>query len=277
MSEAQPFRLFTKPKLESSSLVVAWNQDVGKVGAGVADYLNKKLGGREFAEINPEGFFSLGGVSVEEDIAQFPESKFYWCQEKSLVIFKSDIPQNEWYGFLSLVLDIAEKYCKVKEIYTVGGMVSAAAHTTPRMLVSVVNSIEMKRILSCHELVSDMDYETQDGQRPTFSSFFLWAAKRRNIIGASLWVTLPFYLLSVTDPQACKKLAEFFNARLELSIDFSDIDKEIARQNKEIAQVRNKFPELDDYISKLEGNLGLTVDESQKLVGEIEEWLRGRR
>ncbi|UCH50919.1 MAG: PAC2 family protein [Chloroflexota bacterium] len=276
MSEGQPFKLFTKPKLESSSLVVAWNQDVGKVGAGVVDYLNRKLEGREFAEISPEGFFSLGGVSVEEDIAQFPESKFYWCQENSLVIFKSDIPQYEWYRFLGLVLDIAEKYCKVKEIYIVGGMVSAAAHTMPRILLSVVNSTDMKRVLSHHELVSDMDYETQDGQRPTFSSFLLWAAKRRNIAGASLWVTLPFYLLAA-DLQACKKLAEFFNAHLELSIDLSDIDEEVARQNKEIAQVRSKYPDLDGYISKLEGNLSLTVDESQKLVREMEEWLRKRR
>ncbi len=276
MSEGQSFKLFAKPKLESSSLVVAWNQDAGKVGPSVVDYLNRKLESREFAEISPERFFSLGGVSVEDDVAQFPESKFYWCPEKSLVILKSDIPRYEWYEFLDLVLDIAEKYCKVKEIYTVGGMVSAAAHTAPRMLLSVVNSTEMKRILSHHDLVSDMDYETRDDQRPTFSSFLLWAAKRRNIAGANLWVTLPFYLLAVEDPQACKRVVEFFNSRLDLNIDFADIDVEVAKRNKEIAQVRSKSPELDGYISKLEGNLSLTVDESGKLVREIEEWLRRR-
>lgn len=276
MSEGQSFKLFAKPKLESSSLVVAWNQDAGKVGPSVVDYLNRKLESREFAEISPERFFSLGGISVEDDVAQFPESKFYWYPEKSLVIFKSDIPRYEWYEFLDLVLDIAEKYCKVKEIYTVGGMVSAAAHTAPRMLLSVVNSTEMKRILSHHDLVSDMDYETRDDQRPTFSSFLLWAAKRRNIAGANLWVTLPFYLLAVEDPQACKRVVEFFNSRLDLNIDFADIDVEVAKRNKEIAQVRSKSPELDGYISKLEGNLSLTVDESGKLVREIEEWLRRR-
>jgi proteasome assembly chaperone (PAC2) family protein len=276
LSEGQPFKLFAKPKLESSSLLVAWNQDVGRIGSSVADYLNRKLESREFAEIGPEGFFSLGGISVEEDIAQFPESKFYWCPGKSLVIFKSDIPQHEWYQFLNLVLDIAEKYCKVKEIYTVGGMVSAAAHTAPRMLLSVVNSTETKKVLSHYDLVSDMDYETRDDQRPTFSSFLLWAAKRRNIAGANLWVTLPFYLLAVEDPQACKRVVEFFNSRLDLNIDFADIDVEVAKRNKEIAQVRSKSPELDGYISKLEGNLSLTVDESGKLVREIEEWLRRR-
>ena len=276
MGEGQPFKLFTKPKLESSSLLVAWNQDAGRVGPRVADYLNRKLRSREFADIAPEGFFSLGGVLVEDDVAQFPDSRFYLCQEKSLVILKSDVPRYDWYGFLNLVLDIAEKYCKVKEIYTVGGMVSPGAHTTQRILLSVANSAEMKGMLSHHELVSDMDYETQDGQRPTFSSFLLWVAKRRNIAGASLWVPVPFYLLAVEDPQACKEVLDFFNGRLELNIDFSDMDEEVAKQNENIAQVRSQFPELDNYISKLESNLGLTVDESEKLVKQIEELLRKR-
>jgi len=275
LGEGQPFKLFIKPKLESSSLVVAWNQDAGRVGTKVADYLNKELASREFAEIAPEGFFSLSGVSVEDDIAQFPESKFYWCRGKSLVIFKSDIPRYAWYEFLSLVLDIAEKYCKVKEIYTVGGMVSPGAHTTPRMLLSVANSTEMKRMLRHYDLISDMDYETQDGQRPTFSSFLLWAAKKRNIAGASLWVPVPFYLLAVEAPGSCKKVMEFFDRRFDLNINFAGMDDEITKQNRKIAQIRSQLPELEGYISKLENNLGLTVDESEKLVKELEEWLRG--
>jgi proteasome assembly chaperone (PAC2) family protein len=276
LGEGQSFKLFIKPELESSPLVVVWNQDAGRVGPKVAYYLNKELASREFAEINPESFFALSGVSVEDDVAQFPESKFYWCREKSLVIFRSDIPRYEWYEFLSLVLDMAEKYCKVKEIYTVGGMVSPGAHTTPRMLLSVTNSTEMKLMLRQYDLISDMDYETQDGQRPTFSSFLLWAAKRRNIAGISLWVPVPFYLLAVEDPWACKKVMEFFDRRFDLNINFASIDDEIARQDREITKVRSQVPELDSYISKLESNLGLTVDESEKLVKELEEWLRGR-
>jgi proteasome assembly chaperone (PAC2) family protein len=275
LSEEQSFELFVTPKLESSSLLVAWDQDAGGVGPKVADYLSKELESKEFAEITPERFFSLSGVSVEDDVARFPESKFYWCQGESLVIFKSAVPRCEWYEFLNLVLDIAEKYCKVKEIYTVGGMVSTGAHTTPRMLLSVANSVEMKQMLGHYDLITDMDYETQEGQRPTLSSFLLWAARKRNIAGASLWVPVPFYLLTSEDPLACKKVAEFFDRRFDLNIDFAGMDDEIAKQNVEIARMRNQVPELDSYISKLESNIGLTVDESEKLVKELEEWLRG--
>ena len=274
MSEGKSFKLFTRPKFDSSSVVVVWNQDVGRLGPKVADYLTGQLDGQELGEISPEGFFSLSGITVEDDIAQFPESKFYRCQNEDFVIFRSDIPRFDWYGFINLVLDIAEKYFKVKHIYTVGGMVLPSAHTTPRTLLSVVNSAEMKRMFGLYDVVHDMDYETREDQRPTFSSYLLWAAKMRDIPGACLWVPVPFYLMTVEDPQACKKVLEFFNRHLELNIDFADIDKEVAEQNKKIAQARSQFPELDGYITKLESNLGLTADEGEKLVKEMDELLR---
>jgi len=275
LSDGKSFKLFTRPKFDSSSVVVVWNQDVGRLGPKVADYLARQLEGRELGEISPEGFFSLSGVTVEDDVAQFPESKFYRCQKENFVIFRSDIPRFDWYGFINLVLDIAEKYFKVKQIYTVGGMVLPSAHTTPRTLLSVVNSTEMKRMLGGYDVVHDMDYETREDQRPTFSSYLLWAAKLRDIPGACLWVPVPFYLMTVEDPQACKKVLEFFNRHLELNINLADIDDEVAEQNHKIALARSRFPELDDYITKLESNLGLTADEGEKLVKEIDELLRG--
>ncbi|MCJ7515637.1 MAG: PAC2 family protein [Dehalococcoidia bacterium] len=274
MSEGTSFKLIGRPKIDSSSVVVVWNQDVGKLGPRVADYLVSQLGGRDLGEISPEGFFSLSGVTVEYDVAQFPESKFYWCRNENLVIFKSDIPRFDWYGFITLVLDIAQKYFKVKHIYTVGGMVMPSVHTAPRTLLSVVNSAEMKRTLGHHEVIHGMDYETREDQRPTFSSYLLWAAKARDIPGVCLWVPVPFYLMTVEDPQACKEVLEFFDRHLELHIDFADIDNKVAEQNQKIAEARSRFPELDGYISKLESNLGLTAEEGEKLVKEMDELLR---
>lgn len=274
LSKGRAFKVFAKPELQDSALVVTWSQDAGKVGPKVSDYLSRKLGSKEFAEVDPIGFFPLGGVAVEDDVAQFPESKFYYCQEKGLVIFESDVPGSEWYEFLSLVLDIAEDYCKAKEVYIIGGMVSPSAHSTPRALLSVANSMEMKGLLTQYGLITDMNYETPNGQRPTLSSFLLWIAKRRNIAGASLWVPVPFYLVSTEDPRGWKRVIEFLDERFGLGIDFTDMDGEVLRQNNRIAQLRSQSPEIDAYINRLESNLGLTVEESEKLVKEIEEFLR---
>lgn len=263
-----------QPQLQSPSLVVGWSADASKLGAKVTDYLNRKLGGQSFCEIEPVEFFPLGGVTIEDDLVQFPESKFYACPENDLVVFKSAPPGHEWYKFLNLILDIAEDYCHVKELYIIGGMVSLGAHTAPRELLGTVNSPELKQALSQYNLVRGLYYETPPGQRPTLNSFLLWAAKKRNIPGVNLWVPIPFYLVAADDPRAQKKLIEFFDQRFDLGIDFSDLDDEIRRQNQIITDVRNSFPDIDDSVRKLESNQTLSAEESQRLVKEIEKSLR---
>ena len=266
-----------QPKLQRSSLIVSWNVDAGKLGAKVADYLNRKLGGQSFCEIEPVDFFPFGGVIIEDDLVQFPESEFYACPKKDLVIFKSTPPSYEWYRFLNLILNTAEYYCHVQEIHTIGGMVSLSAHTTPRQLLGTFNSPEIKESLSPYNLVGEWDYETPPGQRPTLNSFLLWAAKRRNIAGVSLWVSIPFYLASVDDPKAQRSVLEFFNQRFDLGLDFHDLDEEIKWQNQIIAEMRNNFPDIDESIKKLEGNIMLSEEENIKLVKQVEDSLKGEK
>ncbi len=274
MTERYPFKVLRKPKFQSSSLVVGWNEDAGQLGLGVIDYLTEELGGERFGEIEPEDFFSLGGIRVEDDVAQFPESNFYSCLENNLVIFRSTPPGFEWYKFLNSILDVAEHYCGAKELYTIGGMVTLAAHTTPRTLLATASSQEVKESLKQYDLVRDMDYQTPPGQRPTLNSFLLWLAGRRDIPGVNLWVPIPFYLVTSGDPKAQKKVLQFFDERLGLNINFSGIDHEIQKQNEKLAQARLRLPEVDDYILRLESNLRLSQEENERLTQGIEEFLR---
>lgn len=274
MDEMQAFKVYGKRELQDSSLIVGWSEDAANLGTRVIDYLNKKLGTEEFGEIEPMDFFPLGGVSVEDDIVQFPESKFYCSYEKNLVIFKSNAPRAEWHKFLNSVLAVAERYCHVKELYTIGGMVSLSAHTSPRALLPVSNLPRMKTVFSQYDLVTGMDYETPPGQRPTLSSFLLWAARNRDIPAASLWVPMPFYLVAAEDAAACRKVVDFFNKRLSLGIDLTDLDDAVARQNEKLAEIRSSFPEVDSIIRNLESNIALSQEDSEKLAKDIEEYLK---
>jgi proteasome assembly chaperone (PAC2) family protein len=274
LSQGYSIKIYKEPELRQSSLVLGWNEDMGNLGRKATGYLNRKLKGEEFAEIEPEDFFSLGGVAIEDNLARFPESKFYACQEYGLVVFQSDSPGTEWYKFLNSVLDVAEQHCRVKELYLLGAMVSFSAHTAPRQLLAVVNSAEMKEILSQYDLARDMDYQTQPSERPTLNSFLLWIAKGRNIPGVSLWVPIPFYLAAIEDAQAQKKVLSFLNERLDLEIDFSDLDREVREQNEQLAQLRSRFPQIDDYINRLESNLMLSEEENGELIKKIEDFLK---
>jgi predicted ATP-grasp superfamily ATP-dependent carboligase len=274
LGKDDPIRMHYEPDISSSSLIVGWGEDAANVGEQVADFLRQKLGGKAFAEIEPPGFFPLDGVAVEDNVAGFPQSTFYSCQ-KGLVVLKSDPPRSNWYKFLNALMDVAER-CHAKEVYIVGGMISAIPHTTPRRLLAIANTPEMKEVLDQHGLASDMDFQTSQGQLPTISSYLLWVAKRRNIPAASIWVPIPFYLVSNEDPRARRVLAEIFDERFELGIDFGELDEETARQNRKIAEIRSHSAEIDSYILKLETNLSLNQEESQKLVNAIQEGLRKR-
>jgi len=242
----------------------------------VTDYLNKKLGSRDLDEIEPADFFPLGGVTVKDDLVRFPESEFYACPKNDLVVFKGDAPSYEWFKYINLILDVAEHYGGVKELYVIGGMVFLGAHTASREILPIFNSLELKQALSQYNLGRNMDYQTPPGQRPTLNSFLLWVARQRNIPGVSLWVPIPFYLVAVEDPKAQRKVLEFLDQRFGLQIDFQDIDEEISQQNEKIARARDSSPEIDEYINKLESNLRLSEKENEKLVKQIEEFM-GRK
>ena len=273
MSQRYPTTIYKEPKFRQSSLVLGWNEDIGRLGRNVTDYLNSELKGEGFAEIEPEDFFPLGGVAIEGNLARFPGSKFYACPERELVILQTDSPLARWYTFLNSVLDVAEHHCRVKELYVLGAMISFGAHTTPRQLLAVANSAETKEALSQYDLNKDMDYQTQPGERPTLNSFLLWLSRERNIPGVSLWVPVPFYLAAMEDLQAQRKVLSFLNERLGLRIDFGDLDREIGKQNEQLARARSRFPQINDCINRLESNLMLSEEENGELARQIEDFL----
>ncbi len=274
MNHGYPLTIYEEPDLPESSLVLGWSEDAGGLGRKVTDYLNLKLKGQHFGEIEPEDFFPMGGVAIKDNTARFPESKFYACPEHELAILQTDSPLAEWYKFLNSVLYVAEHHCRVRELYVLGAMISFSAHTAPRQLLAVVNSAEMKGMLSQYDLNMDMDYQTRPGERPTLNSFLLWLARERNIPGVSVWVPVPFYLAAMKDLQAQRKVMNFLNERLGLKIDFGDLDQEIREQNEQLARARSRFPQIDDCINRLESNLMLSEEENGELIKKIEDFLK---
>ncbi len=264
-----PTSFCAQPRFSDPSLLISFAEDAGGVANGVARYLIEKLDGCSFAEIEPAGFFPLGGVAVRDNVAQFPEDRFYSLSREDLALFAGSEPQIERFGFLQRVLDVAEHYCKAADLYTVSGIMSSVAHTAPRSILAVFNQPELQRRLRSY----DLDNMTWEGQ-PALNSFLLWAAQRREIPAVSLWTTVPFYLASVGDPASRRRVLEFLDARFDLGLDLSDIDEEAARLNERLARLRSGSSEVDNLIEKLEVSLALSQEEGAKLAGEVAEFLK---
>jgi proteasome assembly chaperone (PAC2) family protein len=269
-------RFSAQPKLRKPTMVIGWESDTARLGGRVTDFLIKNLEAQPFCDIDPVEFFPMGGVAIENDIVQFPQSTFYASREHNLVIFRSAMPRYEWYKFLNLVVDVAQDYCHVKEIYAIGGMITFAAHTSPREAWATCSSAKIKKTLSSYQLSRDMDFETPPGSRPTLNSYLLWITQRRDLTAASIWVPVPFYLMTGDDPAAHRKALEFLDTRLGLGLDYTDIDISIKQQNDKLRRLRQSSEEVDAYIKKLEKNQRLSEEEHENLVKAVDDCLRHR-
>ena len=267
--EKNLFEIYQSPQLRNPSLIVAWQtHDVGKLSSEVIHFLNEKLEGQKIAEIKPSGFFPLGGAVFKDNLIQVPESKFCACQKNDLLIFQSEEPKYEWYNFLNGLLDFAQHYCHIKELYTISARPSLSAHTTPRGILAVYNQPEFQKALQGYGL-EDMTWEGP----PAISSYLLWAAERRSIPGISLWPEIPFYLAAGEDPTAIKLTLSFLDSRFSLGLDLGELDLDIAKQNEKIAQLREEDAEIDEYIDRLESGLSLNEEEQVSLARGVYELL----
>jgi proteasome assembly chaperone (PAC2) family protein len=265
-----------QPKLRKPTLVIGWESDTARLGERVTDYLINNLDPQPFCEIDPVEFFPLGGVVIENDIVQFPQSTFYACREHNLVIFRSAIPRYEWHKFLNLIVDVAQEHCHVKEMYAVGGMITITTHTAPRESWATFSSEKIKKTLSPYQLSREMDFETPPGSRPTLNSYLLWIAKNRDVPAVNLWVPVPFYLMTNEDPAAHKKALEFLDKRMDLELDYSGIDAGIKQQNEKLRRLRLSSEEIDGYFRKLESSQPLSEAERESLIKAIDDCLRER-
>ena len=271
--ENRPFRLYENIKFDCASLIVGWHEDVGGVGDGVIRYLIDNLECRLLAEVEPSGFFPLNGIQIVDDVAEFPESKLYYCPGKNLLIFSSQLPNAAWYRFLNTVIDMSNFHCRMDRIFSVGGLVSLDSAPGARKVVSVSNTLAMKKSLVPSGIDTKTNYETPDGQRPTLSTFMMWMARLRNIPMATIWAQIPYYLASIDDPHAWRLILDFLDKELNLKLSMERIDKETEDYDSRIADARSTIPEFNSLLGRIEASELLSPEDSEKLVDFIEEAL----
>lgn len=259
----------TGEDLQKPSLIVIWDHEVGYLSKGLIPRLEEKLGFETIDEIEPTGFFALNGVAVKNDLIQFPVSKFYSCNRNNIFFFVSHTPSREPYEFLTQVLDFAVDRCGVREIYTIGGVVTSVTHTSQRRVFGIFNQAYLRDILTQCNVETGMDYQTPVGGGTSLSNFLLWVARTRNIAGCTLWVEVPFYLTVSRDPTACKHMLEVLDSRFALELDLFPVDLAIQRVNADIQDLRAQNNDISRYIEMLERGIMLSEDEGETLTREV--------
>ena len=263
------FRFTARPHLEKPSLFVGWTKDIGAVSRGVVDFLADAPGASSFGEIQPVGFFPVGGVTIADDVAQFAQSRLFSNERSNLVILRSDEPQSRKYEFLNGVLDLAEHYNGAEAIYTINGVASMISHTATRRAFMVANDPVLLRELR-RFVPAGLAWQGP----PHTSTYLLWLAKERRLRGVGLWIEVPFYLADSEDFLAIKAGVSLLARIFGWDYDLDDLDQRVAEQDETLAQLRAEDPEIDAKIRILEQGETLSRDEQRELVEAVQGALR---
>ena len=268
LRSAELFRFISRPRLKKSSFVIGWTDDTGNVSGLTADHLIKTSNGADFCQIEPADFYPVGGVNVTDDVAQFPQSRFFYSERYPIVVLRADQPQSNRYEFLNAVLDLAEHYGKsdlgepgrAEALYTVNGITAVTAHTAARRVFGVFSDAATQRRLQ--PLVpANANWQGP----PHVSTYLLWLAGQRHLPGVGLWVEVPFYLSDYEDYQAVKAVASVLSTILGWNFDFGEIDQLADEQDEKLAQLESD-PETADMIRALEEGQSLDRQEQTQLI-----------
>jgi len=284
----EAIKIYGEPKLKNPLMVAAW-PGMGGVAIVAAKYLREKLGAQEFGSIDPQEFFDLSGVLIEDSIVkdvEFPECKFHvWESGKrnDLIIFIGEAqPLMKGYAFANLVLEVAQKF-KVKRLYTFAAAPTHIYHTKRPRVLAVATKPKLVEELKGHD-VTLLGQGTISG----LNGLLLAAAKARNIDGICLLAEIPIYTTQIANPRSSKAVLQVFSQMSGLEIDLGDLDKWARETDEEIegriAHLRRSFGEeareLIDYFDRLAEQTSAEEIESDyrtdELLKDIERFLRGK-
>lgn len=265
------FHFTSQPHLHKPSFLVGWTKDTGAVSPGAMDFLTDLSGADSFCRIEPANFFAVGGVTVEDNIARFPQSTFFSNERSNLVILQSDEPQSHKYEFLNAVLDLAEHYGGAETLYTVNGVASMISHTMDRRAFLVSNDVAVQKRLR-RFVSAPMTWQGP----PHTSTYLLWLAARRHLPGAGLWFEVPFYLAGQEDFRSIKAAVSLLGRILGWEYDLSEFDRHITAQDEALTQLRQEYPEIDAKLQILEQGERLDTEEQQELMAAVENALKQR-
>jgi len=278
--------LYIEPKLSNPLMIAAW-PGMGGVAIVAAKYLTERLDAQELGSIEPDEFFDLGGVLIENSLVKeigIPEGKFYFYESgegNDLIVFMSEAqPHIKGYGLANLVLDVAQKF-EVRRLYTFAAAPTHIYHTNKPKVLAAATSPKLVQELDKYDVTL-----LREGSISGLNGLLLGVAKKRNIEGICLLGEIPIYTTQIANPRSSKAVLEVLTQMTGLEVDMNEIDSWTEETDREIeekmAHLRESFSEeakeLIDYFERLAEQTG--AEEMQpdystdELVKEIERFLR---
>jgi proteasome assembly chaperone (PAC2) family protein len=285
-----------EPPANLTTMVMAFGGwiDAGRAATGALRHLVRDLPAARLARIDPEEFFVFTQERPEvrlrpdgdRDI-HWPRSEFFaWSPadgRDGLLLFCGPEPHQKWRTYTKAFLDVAER-CGVRRIVSLGALLAGAPHTRPIRVTARCTDAAAQSLLEAWGIYHRPTYEGPTG----ISSVVLDAAEKRGMQHVGFMGQAPHYLQDNENPAAIQALVTYVARLLHLSPDMSHFaeaiqdfrtqcDRAVARDKATREHVRQLEQEYDAAAGEERQPISAEELDSDKLMREVEDFLRGQR
>jgi proteasome assembly chaperone (PAC2) family protein len=285
-----------EPPTTLTTLVMAFGGwiDAGRAATGAVRHLIRDLGAERVASIDPEEFFVLIQERPEVRLRPDGEREIHWPRSEffawrpadggeGLLLFCGPEPHQRWRTYTKEFLDVAER-CGVRRIVSVGALLANTPHTRPIRVTARCSEPAVRALLEAWGIYRVPTYEGPTG----ISSVVLDAAARRHMDQVGFMGQAPHYLQDSENPGAIEALVGYAARLLRLTPDMSEfaesiqefrtqVDKAVARDRATREHVRRLEQQYDAEASDEPQPLADGELDSDKLMREVEDFLRKQR
>ena len=187
--------------------------------------------------------------------------------DHDLVVLLGEEPNYKWKAFTTELVD-ALQTLGVTRVVTLGAFIGQVPHTLPVPLIGSSNEPEN---LSRHGLLPS-GYQGPTGILGVLNN----ALGNAGIECISVWAAVPHYLSNQDYPPAVEALAVKASELLGMSLDMGDLTNRSRQFRDTVDEALEANAELQQYVEQLESEAADEDDPAERLVEEIEDFLKDR-
>jgi proteasome assembly chaperone (PAC2) family protein len=284
-----------EPPRNLTTLVMAFGGwvDAGRAATGALRHLVRDLPAERLARIDAEDFFVFTLERPEVKLRDDGERDIHWPGSEfsawsptdggeGLLLFCGPEPHQRWRTYTKAFLDVAER-CGVRRIVSIGALLAGAPHTRPVRVTGRCSDAASRALLEAWGIYRRPTYEGPTG----ITSVLIDAAEKRGLHHIGFMGQAPHYLQGSENPAAVHALLTYVARLLHLNPDMSQFadaiqefrsqcDRAVARDRATREHVKQLEQEYDAATADEPPPISDEAIDSEKLMREVEDFLRGQ-
>ena len=275
------------PDKKMKHLVIVFSgwADAAEGATSAVKFLQRKLKGKKFADIDPEEFYDFSQTRPYSSRTrdgkrriQWPANEFSYLTDPStdsgIMVFVGVEPNLKWRTFAKTVASVAKDH-GVESVIHIGALLDAVPHTRPVKLSGTASESKLS------EFLEGQGIKSSNYQGPTgISSAVMAACINEGLEYTSIWGHTSHYLQAAPNHRVGSTLLEVLLKLLNLPLDLAELKSAAGLFNDEVEKAVAKDEQISSYVTKLDGQYdeavaAIELPDPAELVRDLENFLRG--